>query len=240
MKRHTVLIIAIMVIATIVSCSYENTATVTIDTGIRQQAHLNWFGRVLALLSFSQPLQADPVPGLPYSITQIKLFIKASDMETIEESIPLDTGKITLEVPAGSQRTFEVVGYDESGYRYYGGITTVDLSPGQEVNLNIEMGELFDFTRYDGSASYYQSQNQIIITAYTQINPNVIAFKLYRKPVGSNFAEEYYTTLTNIQFTMDQYSITYTIPATLDLNYNYLILSVTRYGESDRRQLNIY
>ncbi|MDH7555084.1 MAG: hypothetical protein QHH74_15690 [Spirochaetota bacterium] len=142
MKRFIACIVCIGIVA-FVSCSYENTATVTIDTGIRQQAQLGWFDRVLAMVGLVTPVQADPLPDPLYSsITSIIVTVTASDMQTITAEIPLHTGKITLDIPAGSQRTFEVVGYDVGGFRNYGGITTVDLSPGGHVALEIEIGEL--------------------------------------------------------------------------------------------------
>jgi len=182
MKRF-IACIALAALCVAAGCSYENTATVTIDTGIRQQAQLNWFDRVIALLSFSQPLQADPVPELPHSITQITLFIKAPDMEAIAQDIPLDSGKITLEVPAGSQRTFEIVAYtnydlnsDGSFHdRYYGGMTTVDLAPGQEVNLNIEMGELPVNFYFNINASEYILQS----IQFDNLVYNIRAVKIY-------------------------------------------------------------
>lgn len=128
------------------ACSYENTATVTIDTGIRQQAQLSWFDRVLAFFSIAQPLQADPVPAY-VNFEEMMLNVTAPDIDTISlhfsyTEIVNNNGRITLEVPAGSQRTFEIVAGNGGASRIYGGITTVDLSPGQQVYLNIEMGLL--------------------------------------------------------------------------------------------------
>lgn len=232
MKRHTLLIAVVMIATAFVSCSYENTATVTIDTGIRAQAHINWFDRVLAFLSLSQPLQADPPPEL--DLSEIFINVTASDMQTITQEIPLDTGRITLEVPAGSQRTFEVVAGSGNVSRIYGGIRTVDLSPGQQVNLEIEMGELFNISSHDGSATYDAQHNYILVTVYTQDNPYIIAFKLYRKPINSNFSDVYYVTINNFSFIINHDSLEYTIPITLETNYDYYISAINQYGEGEK------
>ncbi len=239
MKRF-IACVALATLCVVTACSYENTATVTIDTGIRQQAQLNWFDRVLALLSFSQPLQADPVPGnLPSPVNMITLSVSASDMVTITTDIPLETGKITLEVPAGSQRTFEVVGYDVYGYRYYGGITTVDLSPGQEVNLNIEMGELnnkFNYCYYNTESKYMEVQNYDIVDP-TQ---GVVAFKVYVSDDDS-YANE------KLKFILTQWNSIYngemwiiTIPVELiDIGTKYYRCSVVnQYGEGNKILIN--
>lgn len=185
MKRHTILIMVTILIAALASCSYENTATVTIDTGIRQQAQLSWFDRLIAYLSFSQPLQADPVPGNVY-FDVLELSITASDMSTITSRYTIEElinsyGKITVEVPSGSQRVFTIVAGNSEGAeiynKIYGGITTVDLSPGQEVNLNIEMGELPVIDN-----PFYDTYNNININ--TNKDYNILSFNIYRTVNG--------------------------------------------------------
>jgi len=159
------------------SCSYENTTTVTIDTGIRKQAQLSLIDKVIAWFSLSKAVQADPVPSYLY-IYSIAVNVSASDMQTITKDIPLETGKITLEVPAGSQRTFEVVAGYGDGTRIYGGIATVDLSPGLNVDLDIKMGELTLVTPY-----WISSNNNIEIQCNTSyLQP--IFFKVYQN-IGS-------------------------------------------------------
>jgi len=172
------------------SCSYENTATVTIDTGIRKQAQLSLIDKVIAWFSLSKAVQADPVPGqLQQQINQITLTVYAPDMQTITENIPLDTGKITLEVPAGSQRTFEVVGYNSDNMREYGGIATVDLQPGQNVNLDIQMGKLLYLGEYWVSSSSIDYENdsiQIIFNGYPTVPiRGALGFKIYYSPDGT-------------------------------------------------------
>jgi hypothetical protein len=243
MKR-VIVCIALATLCFAAGCSYENTATVTIDTGIRQQAQFSWFDRVLAFFSLSQPLQADPVPGnLPYSIYSITVTITAGDMETISQSIPMDTGKITLEVPAGSQRTFEVVGYDSDNMRYYGGITTVDLSPGQQVNLNIEMGELNNIFYY---YYYYYTESKYMDTQYSDtIDPTqgVVAFKIYE-------SDDYTYTNEKLKFILTQWTSVYsvgagwtiTIPVELGgIGTKYYRCSVVnQYGEGEKIDITVY
>jgi len=235
MKRILASIICIAIVA-FVSCSYENTATVTIDTGIRQQAQLDWFDRVLVMVGLVTPVQADPVPDPLYSsITSIIVTVTATDMETITRQIPLDTGKITLDIPAGSQRTFEVVGYDESGNRYYGGIATVDLAPGQQVNLNIEMGEL----------TYISPQwniNRVDIRYYTYY-PKPIIFKVYQYIVGAEPIYNLIDTVNVDSLDYDDYTeqIIYYYSNNVINSGNYMqfyISAVNKYGEGEKVVIN--
>jgi len=61
MKRHTMLIVITLILAGMLSCSSGDTATVTIDTGIRQQAQLSMLDKLIAWITFSQAVKADPV-----------------------------------------------------------------------------------------------------------------------------------------------------------------------------------
>ncbi|NMB64636.1 MAG: hypothetical protein GYA16_07175 [Spirochaetes bacterium] len=162
MKRFIACIVCIGIVA-FVSCSYENTATVTIDTGIRHQAQLGWFDRVLAFFSLAQPLQADPPIDLFFD--ELEINVTALDMDVISlrfnyDQIVNNNGRINLDVPAGNQRTFEVVALAGSTFpeRYYGGIATVDLSPGEHVALEIEIGKLCVpvFTQIDTTSPLIQ------------------------------------------------------------------------------------
>ncbi|MEJ5361556.1 MAG: hypothetical protein WHV26_05785 [Spirochaetota bacterium] len=233
MKRQTSLLIIAILFAALISCSYENTATVTIDTGIRQQAHLSIWDKILAWVTFSKPLQADQPPQYVYFVS-LSINVSAPDMNTISQSFQYsdilnNNGKIKIEVIAGSQRKFEIIAYDyynDSLMRKYGGITTVDLSPGQQVTLNIEMGELINIysdITYDNS----------LITIYSVqlANNNIIAFKLYRQPTGGDSV--YFATLTNFSVEgPDQYNnYTFTIPIMLESGFSYYISAVNPYGE---------
>jgi len=238
MKRILASIICIAIVA-FVSCSYENTATVTIDTGIRQQAQLDWFDRVLVMVGLVTPVQADPVPDPLYSsITSIIVTVTATDMETITRQIPLDTGKITLDIPAGSQRTFEVVGYDESGNRYYGGIATVDLAPGQQVNLNIEMGQL----AYTSPTFNYMSNNVEIIYYKNNNISAPIFFKVYHNIGVAQPIYELIDTVavSSLGYDEDNYSITYhysNSEINSDNRMLYYISALNKYGEGEKVQI---
>ena len=224
------------------SCSYENTATVTIDTGIRKQAQLSLIDKVIAWFSLSKAVQADPVPSYLY-IYSIAVNVSASDMQTIKETIPLDTGKITLEVPAGSQRTFEVVGYDEAERRYYGGIATVDLQPGQNVNLDIKMGELNNKFYY----FYYYTATKTIDTVYSNTEDptaDMIAFKIYKSPDDSYNNETLFAVVTQWEriFNSGEWTITISkeLPGLDTYTTYYRISNVNEYGEGEKILITLY
>jgi len=229
MSRIAKLIVIVIVLA-MVGCSYENSATVTIDTGIRKQAQLSLIDKVIAWFSLSKAVQADPVPGqLQQQINKITLTVYASDMQAITQTIPLETGKITLEVPAGSQRTFEIVAGQQavgapSLTRYYGGIATVDLSPGQNVNLDIEMGELFTLPP-NSYVSY--SYGQINFSTNKDYHP--LAFNIYQY-VDNQWI--FYTRLDSFNITYTSYfQITITIDTLSPGTYG--IAGVNKYGEGE-------
>ncbi len=237
MKRHTSLLVLTLLFTALISCSYENTATVTIDTGIRQQAQRSWIDHLLAWISFSRPVKADTPPDELY-VDKISVTISASDMETITQSIPRDTGRITLEVPAGSQRTFEVVGNNTyySAERFYGGITTLDLTAGQQVTLDIAMGKLFFIN--DGSYYYSSTNSTITITPNSSYNYNPTAFKIY-KDVNDTSILEYVVTGFSTQ--VDQYGdYSYTIEnITLENGQTYFLSGVNQYGEGDKYPISM-
>ena len=221
------------------SCSYENTATVTIDTGIRKQAQLSLFDKVLAFFSLAQPLKADPPPQ-NYNFDALELNVTASDMSTITRRYAIEElynnyGKITLEVPAGNQRLFTVIAGNSEGEeiynRIYGGIATVDLSPGQNVDLDIKMGELFYIS--DGNPYYYFDQEiqefVIQFPAYDEYYP--VAFKIY-KEINNQLILERIITQFNVNY---DYSYIYTIRYELDMqNNSYYLSGINQYGEGQK------
>lgn len=179
----------------------------------------------------AQPLQADPPPQ-NVSFEELTLNIKAPDINSISlhfsrGEIVNNNGKITIEIPAGSQRTFEVVAGNGGESRIYGGIRTVDLAPGQQVNLEIEMGELFQILG-TYSVIYNQTNKQLTITAYKEYNP--VAFKIV-KIYGNGWTVPY-TTRTDFNKGNDY---TYTIQdleLTTSSEYDYYVKGVNQYGES--------
>jgi hypothetical protein len=238
MKRNTIIFITLLSIITMLSCSYENTATVTIDTGIRKQAQLSLFDKVLAFFSLAQPLKADPPPQ-NYNFDALELNVTASDMSTITRRYAIEElynnyGKITLEVPAGNQRLFTVIAGNSEGEeiynRIYGGIATVDLSPGQNVNLDIEMGELFIIP--EGYVTYTNYK----ISFSTNKDYHPLAFNIYQY-VGNQWI--FYTRLDIATFTIDEGEDIHSYSTYIDLpsGNNYGIAGVNKYGEGEIYQI---
>ena len=172
MKLHNSLLILTIFFIAFVSCSYENTATVTIDTGMKQ-AKVDIIDTLIAFISLSQPAKADPVPG-QLNIISIIVTVRAYDIQTFAQNIPLDTGRVTLEIPAGIQRTFEVVGFVANGenppLRQYGGISTVDLSPGENATIVIKMGRLPNIDFYYDQLEFYISIDEQYIEDIDFVN----------------------------------------------------------------------
>jgi len=180
---NTVFIIIItLVLITFTGCAISgDTARVTIDTGLsnQQAAKVSLFDRFLALVSFSTPAVADP-PNGQLGVYSISLSVQGPGMDAMNGiQIPLDTGKITLEVPAGEERKFMVVGWNESSEREYGGIKTIDLKGGTSVNIVIQMGLLPDPPDNLGSSGNYP--DPIVFTwDYTTPPSNLAGFVVYR------------------------------------------------------------
>jgi hypothetical protein len=186
MKQRAFFMIAIAVLAAaLVSCSQSSTATVTIDTGLgRRDSYrsVSFIDRIIAFLSLGSEAQADP-PSV--SVDYITLTISGPDMDTMEATISRDTGVITLEVEAGESRRFTVETYLDDGYgvmlKEYGGISTVDLSPGEFKTITIQMGNLPDqpVINQFGSGTgpdYLQPRWNPV--------PYVVGYHLYRSEVG--------------------------------------------------------
>ncbi len=155
MKRRqpilAISIAAVLALGLIAGCGYQSdTATVTIDIGHRQQASLeksSILDRFLAFISLSTRLEAEP-PAFPQSIYAILLSISGPGMSDINRSFArseIDTGRVTIDVPAGEARKFTVVALvqweDETPTRNYGGISTIALKPGEQT-ISIQMGNL--------------------------------------------------------------------------------------------------
>ena len=250
MKRNTIIFITLLTIITMLSCSYENTATVTIDTGIRKQAQLSLFDKVLAFFSLAQPLKADPPPQ-NYNFDALELNVTASDMSTITRRYAIEElynnyGKITLEVPAGNQRLFTVIAGNSEGEeiynRIYGGIATVDLSPGQNVDLDIKMGELNNKFYY----FYYYVETKTMDTQFYEIEDptaDIVAFKIYQSDDYSYSNETLFAVITQWEKNFDGEGWTITISKELpglDADPNtkyYRISNVNQYGEGNRIEI---
>ncbi len=73
------------------------------------------------------------------NITEIVVRVEAEDMETISESVPLETGIITLEVPSGDARVFTVTAQSTGMIVTYEGSTTNNLTAGESITVGITM-----------------------------------------------------------------------------------------------------
>lgn len=170
----------IILLFAITACGQSETATVKINVGAPLQARIQKpmiFDKILAFILLGGPAHADPAPGDWYDLS---LAVEGPGMDTINESISPLTGEITLEVPAGSARKFTVVAIDD-GWRRYGGIGTVDLSPGSSTTLNIYMGDLPNEPTFYGVGSPFPNQ---LYWYYSPPEPeNIDGFKVYRSSV---------------------------------------------------------
>ncbi|MFH0975661.1 MAG: hypothetical protein V1874_07740 [Spirochaetota bacterium] len=137
-----ILILAIIISISILTCSPEGTSSVTIriNLGLNNKAAFNVpessiLDRVLCF--FAKNAEAQSAPS---HITSLTLNITGSGMDTITQSyttLPLPDS-ITVEVPSGSARTFEVLAYTASATLR--GAATRDLAGGETVDIPITMG----------------------------------------------------------------------------------------------------
>jgi hypothetical protein len=173
-----------MAVLILAGCSMSsNTATVTINTGLYKHAaieKMTLVDRLLAFLSFSTKVQADP-PPVGLGINVITIIITGPGMAELQASAPIETGSITLEVPAGANRRFTAVAFSGTS-RIMGGISTVNLNPGEETTVQILMGQFPPPPdSFFGSGNY---PNPIQLNwSYTPSDPiGLVGFKLYRAP----------------------------------------------------------
>ncbi|MBN2041125.1 MAG: hypothetical protein JW864_13865 [Spirochaetes bacterium] len=117
MKRVLIFLSICALSALLASCNSLNdqeTAMVTIDTGIRASK-----------------------AAAPSDITDISVTVSGEGMATMTRSIPTDTGIRTFEVPVGSARFFSVKANGQ--YFTYIGSATYDIFDTEENNINISM-----------------------------------------------------------------------------------------------------
>jgi hypothetical protein len=148
MKLKPLFIYIAITTLTLAGCSsyMGDTATVTVRTGdiplAFGQGPTGLIDRVLSALSPAKPAYADP-PGRQTGVNYITLTVTGDGMADIESEIPLSTGELTLDVPVGSARTFEVNAYYSDPlyglYLYYSGKATADLAAGDDITLPIAM-----------------------------------------------------------------------------------------------------
>ncbi|HSV95630.1 MAG TPA: hypothetical protein VLM75_01720 [Spirochaetota bacterium] len=161
----------------ITGCAGGDMATVTINIGnhVAKVDRPSIVDRILAFLTFSTRLQADP-PSVFFN--RIDLTVSGAGMRTIDRTIPTDTGEITLDMPSGPARVFTIVGYDDADSRLMGGIATKDLAAGENVTIPIQMGEL----PYPPNNTYAISGPGVNISwSYSTGEPiGLIGFIIYR------------------------------------------------------------
>lgn len=207
----------------ITGCAGGDTATVTIRVGnqLAKADTPSVIDRIIALLSLSSRLQADP-PGA-YDIVQIELTVSGSGMDSIVKAIPTSTGELTLEIPSGPARVFTVVGLDTDFLRYMGGIVTRDIAPGENTTIPIQMGQLPGEPAIISITQMTNPQINIEVTTGT-------AYRIYRTAGFSSYPSDwgaYYpigTTTTNVFIETS---------AILYRYYRYRVSALNEYGESD-------
>ncbi len=120
---------SVLALVTGLGCGYTGGDTASVSL----QITVGTKGKSLARSAFTRD-------AAPSSIESISLTVTGSGMDEINETIPLDTGSISVKVPAGSNRTFRVRA--ETAYdAYLMGSAVVDLSPGSvnEVPVSMEV-----------------------------------------------------------------------------------------------------
>ncbi len=75
----------------------------------------------------------------PSGVTGITLTVEADDMETVSETVPMETGSLTLYLPAGSSRYFSVIARGSGTITEYRGETTADLIAGEARDISLQM-----------------------------------------------------------------------------------------------------
>jgi len=127
-KSSIPFVIAVMIFSIFVfnACSAGDSApaVVTINTGLN---------------NYAQPRDSITRAAAPSVVTGITLTVSASDMTTIEQTIPLDTWELSLEVPAGDARQFDVMAETATAEVYYSGTALANLTPGASQSVSITM-----------------------------------------------------------------------------------------------------
>ena len=99
------------------------------------------------------------IKGQPAGVTSINLAITGADMETIEKSIAVGDNEITIEVPAGNDRTFSLTMHNPSVT--VTGEITEDLTAGEEVDITVPL-ELNETKLIIPDADYYNDGGRLV------------------------------------------------------------------------------
>jgi hypothetical protein len=86
-------------------------------------------------LDFSTPSLS--LRGAPFDVDEATLTVSGTGMSTIEEPLDPDESSITLEIPAGSSRTFEISINNETSA--FSGIETANLESDTSVDISIDV-----------------------------------------------------------------------------------------------------
>ncbi|MBN2041127.1 MAG: hypothetical protein JW864_13875 [Spirochaetes bacterium] len=140
-KISAILIICVLSIfpAACNSLNDSNTATVTIDTGIRTSK-----------------------AAAPSDVTDIAVTVSGEGMATMTRSIPADTGMRTFEVPVGTARLFAVTASGQT-FKYLGS-ATYDIVENEEVNINITMVRQAGILNLPYQSSYSGTTESFTVT----------------------------------------------------------------------------
>ncbi len=92
--------------------------------------------------------QTGPVPNAvahfaleksPSDVSYIAITVAGPEMRTINSTFPAGTTVITMEVPAGENRTFVIGAYETGDQLIYSGSAAVDLAPGEIKSIEMHM-----------------------------------------------------------------------------------------------------
>jgi len=80
-------------------------------------------------------------PALIEQVSQFWLIVTGPGMDTVRTELTLSGGHLEgeVDVPAGRKRKFEVQARDQSNRLIYRGSTTVDVEPGETIDLTINL-----------------------------------------------------------------------------------------------------
>lgn len=120
-------------------CSHDNIARVTIELQSVEDAQYDqnatFMDRVLSFFT-SRAYAGDYY--YTDTFNRVTIEVSGPGMDTVTVELPPTAGSHTLEVPAGSDRTFSVQAYD-GDLPKRGGMVTTSLSPGDDSQVAIPM-----------------------------------------------------------------------------------------------------
>ena len=91
-------------------------------------------------------------PGIPANVASIDISIKASDMTPIVVKLTTPSLSATIDVPAGADRSFEVVAMAAGDIPAYRGTTSMTIQAGAVHDLSVTMANLYALV-YDANGA---------------------------------------------------------------------------------------